>query len=161
MTALKYHNKKKRKGYWKIYDRTRIKDFRKVWNFSLERAQKLGNPFPKKDNRGRKPKLERYCYAAICIILAYFDLRLRDMEGEIPLLANETLGHSTLEWWFEKLDVESAIDLLGITVALLSQAVQADLARKAKEIITLLKTRNSSQAPEKLNELTALVQKLL
>ena len=83
------------------------------------------------------------------------------MQGEIPLLANETLSHSTLEWWFEKLDVESAIDLLGITVALLSQAVQADLARKAKEIITLLKTQNSSQAPEKLNELTALVQKLL
>src|SRR3989338_8905072 len=58
MTALKYTNKKKRKGYWKIYDRARIKDFRKVWNFLLEIIKKLGNPFPKKDNRGRKPKLE-------------------------------------------------------------------------------------------------------
>ena len=106
MTALKYPNKKKRKGYWKIYDRARIKDFRKVWNFLLEIIKKLGNPFPKKDNRGRKPKLERDCYAAICILLAYFDLSLRDMEGEIPLLTNETLDHSTIDWWFEKLDEE-------------------------------------------------------
>jgi len=106
MTALKYPNKKKRKGYWKIYDRARIKDFRKVWNFLLEIIKKLGNPFPKKDNRGKKTKLKRDCYAAICILLAYFDLSLRDMEGEVPLLTNETLDHSTIDWWFEKLDEE-------------------------------------------------------
>src|SRR3989339_1608049 len=106
MTALKYPNKTKRKGYWKYYDRARIKDFRKVWNFLLEIIKKLGNPFPKKDNRGRKPKLERDCYAAICILLAYFDLSLRDMEGEIPILTKETLDHSTIDWWFEKLDEE-------------------------------------------------------
>ena len=106
MTALKYPNKKKRKGYWKTYDRARIKDFRKLWDFSLEIIKKLGNPFPKKDNRGRKPKLKRDYYAAICILLAYFDLSLRDMEGEVPLLTNETLDHSTIEWWFEKLDEE-------------------------------------------------------
>lgn len=106
MTALKYPNKKKRKGYWRTYDRARIKDFRKIWNFLLEIVEKLGNPFPKKDKRGRKPKLERDCYAAICILLVYFDLSLRDMEGEIPLLTNETLDHSTIEWWFEKLDEE-------------------------------------------------------
>src|SRR3989338_3242860 len=108
MTAIKYPNKKKRKGYWKIYDRARIKDFRKIWDFLLGIVKKLGNPFPKKDNRGRKPKLKRDFYAAFCIILAYFDLSLRDMEGEIPLLVNSTLDHSTLEWWFEKLDEEYA-----------------------------------------------------
>ena len=106
MTALKYPNKLKRKGYWKNYDRAGIKDFRKIWNFLLEIVRKLGNPFPKKDNRGRKPKLERDFYAAICILLAYFDLSLRDMEGEVPLLTNEKLDHSTIEWWFEKLDEE-------------------------------------------------------
>src|SRR3989338_6823341 len=106
MTAIKYPNKKKRKGYWKIYDRARIKDFRKIWDFSLGIVRKLGNPFPKKDNRGRKPKLKRDCYAAICILLAYFDLSLRDMEGEVPLLTDKTLDHSTIEWWFEKLDEE-------------------------------------------------------
>ena len=108
MSALKYPNKRKRKGYWKIYDRARIKDFRKVWDFSLEIIKKLGNPFPKKDNRGRKPKLDRGCYGAICILLVYFDLSLRDMEGEIPLLTNKTLDHSTIDWWFEKLDEEYA-----------------------------------------------------
>lgn len=97
---------KEKKGYWKIYDRARIKDFRKIFGFSLEIAKKLGNPFPKKDNRGRKPKFDRDFYAAFCIILAYFDLSLRDMEGEVPLLTNETLDHSTIEWWFEKLDEE-------------------------------------------------------
>jgi hypothetical protein len=106
MTALKYPNKLKRKGYWKTYDRAGIKDFRKIWNFLLEIVKKLGNPFPKKDSRGRKPKLKRDFYAAICILLAYFDLSLRDMEGEVPLLTNETLDHSTIEWWFEKLDEE-------------------------------------------------------
>ena len=106
MTALKYPNKTKRKGYWKYYDRARIKDFRKVWNLLLEIIKKLGNPFPKKDNRGRKTKLKRDCYAAICILLAYFDLSLRDMGGEVPLLTNETLDHSTIDWWFEKLDEE-------------------------------------------------------
>ena len=106
MTALKYPNKLKRKGYWKIYDRARIKDFRKIWDFLLGIVKKLGNPFPKKDNRGRKPKLKRDFYATFCIILAYFDLSLRDMEGEVPLLTNETLDHSTIDWWFEKLDEE-------------------------------------------------------
>jgi hypothetical protein len=106
MTALKYPNKLKRKGYWKTYDRARIKDFRKVWDFSLRIVKKLGNPFPKKDKRGAKPKFDRDFYAVFCIIMAYFDLSLRDMEGEIPLLVGSALDHSTLEWWFEKLDEE-------------------------------------------------------
>ena len=105
---LKYPNKRKRKGYWKRYDRARIKDFRKVWNFALEIVSKLGNPFPKKDNRGRKPKLNRDFYAAVCIVMIYFDLSLRDMEGVIPLLTNDSLDHSTIDWWFEKLDEEYA-----------------------------------------------------
>lgn len=32
-----------------------LKDFRKIWDFTLEITAKLGNPFPKKDNRGAKP----------------------------------------------------------------------------------------------------------
>ena len=101
---LKYPNKRKRKGYWKRYDRARIKDFRKVWDFALEITAKLGNPFPKKDNRGRKTKLNRDFYAAICMVMVYFDRNLRDMEEEIPLLINDSLDHSTIDWWFEKLD---------------------------------------------------------
>lgn len=108
MTALKYPNKKKRKGYWKVYDRARIKDFRKIWDLALKIVKKLGNPFVKRDKRGRKPKLKRDFYAAICIILAYFNLSLRNMEGEVPLLTGKTLDHSTIDWWFEKLDEEYA-----------------------------------------------------
>jgi len=105
---LKYPNKRKRKGYWKRYDRARIKDFRKVWDFSLKIVEKLGNPFPKKDNRGKKPKFNRDYYAAICIVMVYFDLSLRDMEGEIPLLLGDALDHSTIDWWFDKFDEEYA-----------------------------------------------------
>src|SRR3989338_7125785 len=66
MTALKYPNKKKRKGYWKIYDRARIKDFRKIWDFSLEIVKKSGNPFPKKDKRGIYHRLHKNNYNKIC-----------------------------------------------------------------------------------------------
>ncbi|MFH1053619.1 MAG: hypothetical protein V1740_04360 [Candidatus Woesearchaeota archaeon] len=69
MTAHKYPNKKKRKGYWKVYDRARIKDFRKVWDFALEIVQEQGCPFVKKDNRGRKPKFYRDYYPALSVIL--------------------------------------------------------------------------------------------
>lgn len=106
MTAQKYPNKRKRKGYWKIYDRARIKDFRKIWEFSLEIVEEHGCPFVKKDNRGRKPKFPRHCYAAFCIVMVYLDMSLREMEGEIPLLTNDTLDHSVIDWWFEKLDDE-------------------------------------------------------
>jgi len=102
--ALRYKNKRKRKGYWKRYDRARIKDFRKIFQFSLQIIKKLGCPFPKKDNRGRKPKFPRAYYAAFCIVMAYFDLSLRDMEGEIPLLTRKTFDHSNVDRWFEKLD---------------------------------------------------------
>ncbi len=104
-TRTKYPNKKKRKGYWKIYDRARIKDFRKVWQFALEIVQEQECPFAKKDNRGCKPKFNRDFYAAFCILMVYFDMSLREMEGEIPLLTRgETLDHSVIDWWFIQLD---------------------------------------------------------
>jgi len=106
MTARKYPNKKKRKGYWKIYDRARIKDFRKIWDFALEIVEENSCPFVKKDKRGRKPKFPRHYYAAFCIVMVYFDMSLREMEGTIPLLTKDTLDHSVIDWWFEKLDDE-------------------------------------------------------
>jgi hypothetical protein len=106
MTAQKYPNKRKRKGYWKVYDRARIKDFRKIWQFAIEIVQEQGCPFVKKDKRGRKPKFVRDFYAAFCIVMVCFDFSLREMEGEIPLLANNTLDHSVIDWWFAQLDDE-------------------------------------------------------
>lgn len=101
---LKYPNKKKHEGYWKVYDRAGIKDFRKVWDFANQIVRELGNPYKKKDKRGRKPNLSYEENAAVCIILVYFDLSLRDAEGEIPLLTNKTLDHSNIDRWFERLD---------------------------------------------------------
>jgi len=113
---LKYPNKRKRNGYWKIYDRARIKDFRKVWEFAKQIVEEQGTPYKKKDNRGRKPNLTYVENAAICIILVCFDLSLRDTEGEIPLLTNRALDHSNIDRWFEKLDddyVYEAVRKLG------------------------------------------------
>lgn len=103
---LKYPNKRKRKGYWKVYERARIKDFRKVWKFANRIVKRLGSPYKKKDNRGRKPNLSYIENAALCIILAYFNLSLRDAEGKVPLLTNKTLDHSNIDRWFERLDEE-------------------------------------------------------
>ena len=104
--SLKYPNKRKRKDYWKVYERARIKDFRKLWNFAKQIVEEQGNPYKKKDNRGRKPNLSYIENAAICILLVCFDLSLRDAEGKILLLTNKTLDHSNIDRWFEKLDEE-------------------------------------------------------
>ena len=110
----KYPPKRKRKGYWQAYDRARIKDFRKVRDFCLEIVRQIGLPYQAK-KRGRRPNLKLEDYAAISIMLAYFDMSLRDMEGEIPLLFEGSLDHSNVDRWFEKLDeewVEKAVRLL-------------------------------------------------
>jgi hypothetical protein len=110
----KYPPKRKRKGYWKAYDRARIKDLRKVKDFCLEIVRQIGLPYEVK-KRGRRPNLKLEDYAIISIMLAYFDLSLRDMEGEIPLLFDGSLDHSNVDRWFEKLDdewVEKAVSSL-------------------------------------------------
>lgn len=114
MTTPKYPPKRKRKGYWKAYDRARIKDLRKVKDLCLEIVRQIGLPYQEK-KRGRRPNLKLEDYAAISIMLAYFDFSLRDMEGEIPLLFEGSLDHSNIDRWFEKLDgtwVEEAVKLL-------------------------------------------------
>ena len=114
MTTPKYPPKRKRKDYWKAYDRARIKDFRKVRDFCLEIVRQIGLPYQAK-KLGRRPNLKLEDCAALSIMLAYFDLSLRDMEGEIPLLFEGSLDHSNVSRWFEKLDdgwVEEAVKLL-------------------------------------------------
>jgi hypothetical protein len=106
--SLKYPNKRKRDGYWKTYDASEINNYRKVCGLALLIVQKMGNPFPKKDSRGRKPKLGREYYAVICIFMVYFDKPLREMEGLLPLLFGEGLDHSTIDWWFIQFDDQYA-----------------------------------------------------
>lgn len=110
----KYPPKRKRKGYWKAYDRARIKDLRKVKDLCLEIVRQIGLPYQAK-KRGRHPNLKLEDYAVISVMLAYFDFSLRDMEGEIPLLFEGLLDHSNVDRWFEKLDeawVEKAVRML-------------------------------------------------
>ena len=113
--SLKYPNKRKRVGYWKTYDASEINNYRKVCGLVLLIVQELGNPFVKKDSRGRKPKLNRDYYVIICVFMVYFDKPLREMEGLLPLLFDEELDHSTIDWWFKNFDdkyVHEAVKLL-------------------------------------------------
>jgi hypothetical protein len=59
--ALKYPNKRKRKGFWSVYEQARINDFRKVFDEICELIPQIPEP---KRGRGRKPNLtlwELYC----------------------------------------------------------------------------------------------------
>ena len=105
MTALKYPNKKKRKGYWKRYRRADIKNHRKVWSFLDEVIDELGLPFPVQ-MRGRKPKLAHEVYAKTAVYLVYFDVRLRDMQSELHRLEGNSIDFTNIDRWFLKTDDE-------------------------------------------------------
>ena len=105
MTALKYPNKKKIKGYWKRYNGADIKNKRKVWDFLDDIVLELGLPYPIL-KKGAKPKLAIEAYAKIVIYMTYFNLPLRDMKSELKLLINETLDHSNIDRWLMKCDDE-------------------------------------------------------
>lgn len=105
MTALKYPNKKKCTGYWKRYNQADINNKRKIWNFLKDIVIELGLPFtlPK---RGAKPKFGIEVYAMMVAYMAYFDLTLRDMEGELLLLMGDSLDFTNIDRWFIKTDDE-------------------------------------------------------
>lgn len=101
--ALKYPNKKKRKGYWKRYRRADIKNHRKIWAFLDSLVEEIGIPF-KKNKRGRPPKLEMRVLAKILIYMIYFDLDLREAESELSRFEKQTLNYSNIDRWFWRLD---------------------------------------------------------
>lgn len=105
MTALKYPNKKKRKGYWKRYEEADINNHRKVWKFLDEIVDELGLPFliPK---RGAKPKLDRKVYAKTVVYLVYFDVPLREMESELNRFEGDSIDFTNIDRWFIKADDE-------------------------------------------------------
>ena len=108
LIALKYINKKKRKGYWKRYFRARIKNFRRIWDFIDKIIDELGIPFVK-EKRGRHPKLTRRIITKMCIFIGYFDLTLDEMEGLLDLLEKKALHRSNIDRWFIKFDDEYAL----------------------------------------------------
>ena len=103
--ALKYPNKIKRDGYWKQYERARIKDYRKVWDFCIEFVNEDEIPFIF-SNIGRKPNLSRKEYVCMSILHAYFGLDFRETEQLIKILTGKQLDHTNCVRWFGRLNAE-------------------------------------------------------
>ena len=112
--ALKYPNKRKRKGYWKTYERANIKDYLLVWNTILALITPQDIPF-RFAKRGRKPKLSPQEYVAMAVLGVYFDLRFRETEFLVALLSGKHLDHSNCVRWFGRLTV-AYIDQLAFQV---------------------------------------------
>lgn len=105
MSALKYPNKRKRRGYWKRYNKADIKNHRKVWSYLDEVIDKVGIPFDI-PRRGTKPKLTREVYAKTIVIMVYFDITLREMESSMELLEGDSIHFTNIDRWFMKADEE-------------------------------------------------------
>lgn len=99
---MKYPNKKKRKGFWKRYERANIKDYRKAWNTAMQFIEEEDIPF-KFSSRGRKPNLTKREIVCMAIMHAYFELDFRETEHLIKLLIDKQLDHSNCVRWFGRL----------------------------------------------------------
>lgn len=101
----KYPNKKKRKGFWKRYERASIKDYRKVWTTAINLALEQGVPFEFSE-KGRKPNLSKEECVAMAVLYAYFDDDFREVEQLVKLLTNKRLDHTNCTRWFGRLNKE-------------------------------------------------------
>lgn len=96
-------SRKKRKGYWKNYEKAPIKDYREVWKVAKETVQEEEIPLKQKE-RGRKPQLELWEYVCIAVLYVYFDDPFRETERLYSVLSGKTLDHSNIIRWFGKLN---------------------------------------------------------
>ena len=124
MTTLK--SRKKRKGYWKAYEKANIKDYRKVWKIAKDIVQKESVPY-KLNKLGRPPKLELWMYVGLAVIYVYFNDPFRETEQLLKLLTGKSLDHSNIIRWFGKLR-RSYIDKLvyKIHLRIIEQSVEGD-----------------------------------
>jgi len=109
---------KQHKPYWQKYD-SLYKKHSKLSLFKRLKKEcyKLGIPYKKKDNRGRKPKFSPIIYASFLCLQKIFRHRYREMELEATLYLPEKADHSTFarnyakipEEYLEKL-IESFVD---------------------------------------------------
>lgn len=107
----KYPNKKKRRGFWKRYEQSDIKDFRKVWNISMGFILEKDIPFSFSMS-GRKPNLTRKEYVCMSILYVYFNLDFRETEQLIKLLTGKKLDHTNCVRWFGRLNLEYVNNLV-------------------------------------------------
>ena len=103
--ALKYPNKHKRAGYWRVYERARINDFRVIFEELCSIIPRFTHPV----SHGPKPVLELWQLYVLCVYCISLDIDLRNLEAECDLLFGRTIDHSNLSRWFSRLD-EKIID---------------------------------------------------
>ncbi len=103
---------KPNKTYWQKYDLLYKKHSKKSLFKRLKKeCRKLGQPYKKKDNRGRKPKFSPIVYASFICLQKIFRHRYREMELEADLYLPEKADHSTFARNYEKIS-ESYIEEL-------------------------------------------------
>ena len=98
---------KPQKTYWKRYDLLYKKHSKKSLFKRLKKeCRKLGNPYKKKDNRGKKPKFSQIEYASFICLQKMFRHRYREMELEADLYLPDKADHSTFQRNYEKISEE-------------------------------------------------------
>ncbi len=94
-------------SYWKQYDFLYKNNSKKSLFKRLKKeGKKLGQPYKKKDNRGRKPKFSSIVYASFICLQKIFRHRYREMELEADLYLPDKADHSTFQRNYEKISEE-------------------------------------------------------
>ena len=91
-------------NYWKQYDFLYKKHSKKSLFKRLKKeGKKLGQPYKKKDPRGRKPKFNSIVYSSFICLQKIFRHRYREMELEADLYLSDKADHSTFARNYEKI----------------------------------------------------------
>ena len=97
----------KKNLYWKRYDLFYKKYSKKdLYQKLKSNCYRLGLPYKKKDNRGRKPKFSPYDYASFLCLQKIFRNKYREMELESTLYLPDKADHSTFARNYEKIPEE-------------------------------------------------------
>lgn len=107
-------------SYWKKYDRV-FKHFssKKIYEEILKIVRKLGKPFKKKSNKGRKFKINPEEYTALIAFKISSGDNFRDMELDSELFVNEHIDHSTFGKNYFRIPYNYLRELLKLTGKLL------------------------------------------
>ena len=98
---------KPNKTYWQKYDLLYKKHSKKsIYKKIKKKCKKLGKPYSKKDNRGRKPKFSQIEYTAFTCSQKIFRHRYREMELEAELYLKDKADHSTFARNYAKIPEE-------------------------------------------------------
>jgi len=102
--------------YWKRYDKV-FKHFssKKIYEEILEIVKRLGKPFKKKSDKGRKFKINPEEYTAFIAFKISSGDKYRDMELDSELFVNEHIDHSTFGKNFFRIPYEYLRNLLQLT----------------------------------------------